>query len=175
MSILLPKNLPRYECLIEAARRYPELDPTACEAFLNLLQASNHVIHTCETFFTEQGLSQGRFAVMMQLLDKSNDWVSISRTPAELADYIGVTRATMTGLIDTLERDGLVSRTPSEDDRRMMTVQLTEKGRQTLERVLPGYFTSMARVMGPLFQSSERKALVGLLTRITQPASVVEP
>ncbi len=37
----------------------------------------------------------------------------------------GVTRATMTGLIDTLERDGLVMREPDPVDRRMMFVQLT--------------------------------------------------
>ena len=33
-------------------------------------------------------------------------------TPAELAERTGVTRATITGLVDTLERAGLVTRTP---------------------------------------------------------------
>ena len=41
MPLLMLKDLPRYDCLLEAARSFPDLDPSACEAFLNLLRAGS--------------------------------------------------------------------------------------------------------------------------------------
>ena len=38
MPYLLLKDLPRYECLLEAAKEFPDLDPSAAEAFLHLPQ-----------------------------------------------------------------------------------------------------------------------------------------
>jgi DNA-binding MarR family transcriptional regulator len=168
MERVLIKHLPRYENLIAAAKRYPDLDPTAAHAFLHLLRAGDDAIHSCEAYLTEHGLTQGRFVVLMQLLKKMEDSPQ-SHTPAELADMSGVTRATMTGLIDTLERDGLVKRVPDPVDRRMMSVRLTERGHRVLQRVLPGHFRNMARIMSPL-SDGERKTLVRLLTKVMRQA-----
>jgi len=158
------KTIPRYECILEASRRYPDLDPTACEAFLHLLRAGDDVARSREEYLAKHNLSQGRFTVMMQLFDKVEDR-PIARTPAELADLTGVSRATMTGLIDTLERDGLVTRKPDPVDRRMMSVHLTPRGHQTLHEVMPGAFQNMANVMAPLSEA-ERKNLVRLLSKL---------
>jgi DNA-binding MarR family transcriptional regulator len=95
-------------------------------------------------------------------------------TPAELADAAGVTRATMTGLIDTLERDGLAKRVRDAKDRRMMSVNLTPKGRKLLEAVMPIHFRGMAKIMSPL-KETERKTLVRLLNKILQHASTLAP
>jgi DNA-binding MarR family transcriptional regulator len=170
MPYLLLKKLPRYECIIEAAKRFPDLDPSACEAYLHLLRAGDEVFRQCDAYLASHNLSQGRFSVLMQLLDKLEDR-AISRTPAELADLTGVARATMTGLIDTLERDGLVTRKPDPNDRRMMSVHLTPRGHEALREVLPGHFQNMTRLMGPLSES-ERATLVRLLSKIHREAEV---
>ena len=91
-------------------------------------------------------------------------------TPAELADRTGVTRATMTGLIDTLVRDGLVTRAPHPQDRRMMSVTLTERATALLMRILPEHFRQMAWLLEPLSEP-ERKMLVGLLTKLLHRAA----
>jgi DNA-binding MarR family transcriptional regulator len=172
MPHLLLKSLPRYECILEAAQRFPDLNPSACEAFLHLLRAGDDVAHSREVYLAKHNLSQGRFTVMMQLYDKVED-LPISRTPAELADLTGVSRATMTGLIDTLERDGLVTRKPDPVDRRMMSVHLTPRGHQTLHEVLPGAFQNMTAMLAPLSES-ERKTLVRLLSKIMRAEKVTE-
>ncbi len=172
MPHLFLKTLPRYECLLEAAQRFPDMDPSACEAFLHLLRTGDEVFHVCEEYLASHNLSQGRFTVLMQLLDKIENR-PISRTPAELAERAGVARATMTGLIDTLERDGLVTRKPDPVDRRMMSVHLTARGEETLRAVLPGHFQNMARLMSPLSEP-ERKTLVRLLTKVLQHAEISE-
>lgn len=169
MPFLLIKNLPRYDCLLDAAKLFPDLDPSACEVFLHLMQAGDEAFRVVDAHLAEHNISQGRFMVLMQLLNKKTNCAE-SRTPAELADLSRVTRATMTGLIDTLERDGLVKREPDPDDRRMMSVTLTEKARTLMQQILPAHFQRMAALMKPLTEV-ERKTLVDLLAKIRQQAT----
>jgi DNA-binding MarR family transcriptional regulator len=154
--------------LLEASKLFPDLDPSACEVFLHLMQAGDEAFRVTDAYLAEHHLSQGRFMVLMLLLDKVSH-ATRSHTPAELADMSGVTRATMTGLIDTLERDELVRREPDPKDRRMLSVHLTPKGEALLQRILPGHFKRMAALMKPL-SHDERKTLVQLLSRILQQA-----
>lgn len=176
MPHLLLKDLPRYECLLEAAREFPDLDPSAAEAFLHLLRTGDEVFAMTERNLTEHSISHGRFGVLMllwrstqpraaKLMGAEDGACGGPRTPAELADAAGVTRATMTGLIDTLERDGFVKREPDPDDRRMMSVLLTAKGDRFLNEFLPGHFKVIADVMSPLSEA-ERKSFVRLLTKV---------
>jgi len=174
MPFLLIKNLPRYDCLIEAAKMFPDLNPSACEAFFHLMQAGDEAFRVVDSHLAEHHLSQGRFMVLMLLLNKAQNCAH-PRTPAELADLSHVTRATMTGLVDTLERDGLVTRQPDMEDRRMLSVALTAKGSALLNQILPPHFKRMAALMQPL-DEAERKTLVQLLTKIrTQAAHMIEP
>jgi DNA-binding MarR family transcriptional regulator len=94
------------------------------------------------------------------------------RTPAELADAAGVTRATMTGLVDTLERDGFVKREPDPADRRTISVRLTPKGEKFLGELLPGHFKLISELMAPLSES-ERKTLVRLLGKVQEHAATI--
>jgi DNA-binding MarR family transcriptional regulator len=52
----------------------------------------------------------------------------------ELAAAEGVAAPTMTRLVDGLERDGLVVRTPDPDDGRAVRVRATSKGNRVLQR-----------------------------------------
>lgn len=173
MPLLLLNELPRYECLLEAAREFPDLDPSAVDAYLQLLRTSDEAFAVVDRHLSEHQLSSGRFSVLMLL------WRARARgrdggasTPAELAGKAGVTRATMTGLVDTLERDGLVRREPDAADRRRMTVRLTPRAGQFLRQVLPGHFRLVAGLMAPLSES-ERRTLVRLLAKVGAGAAVV--
>jgi len=168
MPRLLIKSLPRYECLLDASQRFPDLDPSACEAFLHLLRAGDETERLIDDHLAAHAISPGRFTVLMLLMEKSKLCPPPS-TPAELAEKASVTRATMTGLIDTLERDGYVTREPDPEDRRMMSVRLTSKGEGRLKEILPGYFQRIAWLMSSLSES-ERKVLVRLLTKIATHA-----
>lgn len=171
MAFLFIKNLPRYECLLEAAKLFPDLNPSACEVFLHLMRAGDEAFRAVDSHLAQHHLSQGRFMVLALLYERLRGCPH-PRTPAELADLSHVTRATMTGLVDTLERDGLVTREPDPTDRRMMSVALTEKGRTLLETVLPWYFQRMAALVQPL-DETERKTLVTLLGKIFRQADAL--
>ena len=172
MPLLMLNELPRYECLIEASREFPDLDPSATEAFLHLLRSGDEAFRVVESHLASHGTSQGRFSVLMCLWRTSRhaEHGEQGLNPAELAERTGVTRATITGLVDSLERDNLVTRTPDLADRRMMTVRLTANGEQLLREILPGHFQLMAWLMEPL-NEVERRTMVRLLGKITQRAS----
>lgn len=184
MPLLLLKDLPRYECLLEAAKEFPDLDPSAAEAFLHLLHTGDELFGVSDHNLSSHNISHGRFGVLMLLwrsvrpraakLMGCDESVAGPRTPAELADAAGVTRATMTGLIDTLERDGFVKREPDTNDRRMMSVRLTPAGEKFLIEFLPGHFKSISTLMSPLTEA-ERRTLVGLLGKIQQQAAAMNP
>ena len=157
------RDVPRYDCLLKAAARYPTLNATASEAFLHLLRTGDAVFEAEAHFLAQHNISQGRFTVLM-LLNRCAEGHS---TPAELAEEAGVTRATMTGLIDTLEKDGVVSRTADANDRRTVLVRLSDSGRALIERMLPDYFDCVTKIMQPL-NAVQRKQLVGLLQQIQQ-------
>src|SRR6478609_1258245 len=67
MPHLLLKDLPRYECLLEAAREFPDLDPSAAEAFLHLLHTSDEVFAISDRSLAGHNISHGRFGVLMLL------------------------------------------------------------------------------------------------------------
>ena len=172
MRLLMLKDLPRYECLLEAAREFPDLDPSATEAFLHLLRSGDEAFRIVESHLASHNTSQGRFSLLMCLWRacRTNQVCEPTLSPAELADRTGVTRATITGLVDTLERDGLVTRTPDLSDGRMMSVRLTAKGERLLREILPSHFQRMAQLMEPL-DEDERRTMVRLLNKITQRAA----
>ncbi len=171
MPLLMLKDLPRYECLLEAAREFPDLDPSATEVFLHLLRTGDEAFRVVEAHLALHGLTQGGFSVLMALWGCcQRSGLDSTLSPAALAERTGVTRATMTGLVDTLERDGLVRRAPDQDDRRMMTVELTARGEKLLRKILPQHFRRMAWLMAPLSEE-ERTTFVGLLAKIAQRAT----
>ena len=163
MTMLLLKEVPKYECLLESAKRYPELDPSATEAFLHLMRTSTELTEAFDALHASHNISHGRFIVLMLLNRDPEKPVN----PADLADRASVTRATITGLIDTLERDGFVKREHTLDDRRMMLVRLTAEGRGYFDKILPDYFRQVASVMSHL-TAADRKALVALMGKIQQ-------
>ena len=161
MPHLLLQELPRYECLLAASESYPTLNPSSTDAFLNLLRTSDLAFEAESAHLHQYGVSQGRFTVLMLLSRMCEQCLS----PAGLADKSGVARATMTGLLDTMEKDGLVVRTNSATDRRVIEVTLTEAGHSLVESILPGYFAKVEEIISPL-EDGERKEFARLLQKL---------
>jgi DNA-binding MarR family transcriptional regulator len=54
---------------------------------------------------------------------------------SSLADYLNVSMSTATGIADRLNRQGLLERTRSEADRRIVSLSLSPAGREITERI----------------------------------------
>lgn len=106
-----------------------DVDTSAIEALTALRMAARSLLHLQERWAEQHSLSSGRLAVMFRLM-RCGD------TPlGELAEGIDSTPRNVTGLVDHLERDGLVERVPDPADRRSVRARLTEKGRTTISGI----------------------------------------
>jgi DNA-binding MarR family transcriptional regulator len=155
------RDVPRYENIRAAAARYPELEPASAAAFVLLLRVASDMLAATDDYLAGYDLSQGRFIVLM-LLYRVND---VPQSPGVLAEKAGVTRATMTGLLDGLERESYLARESVSGDRRMLEVRLTTKGKKFLESVMPGYFRLIRWSMQGL-STAEKEQMIALLTKL---------
>ena len=89
---------------------------------------------------------------------------------SELAASAGVAPPTATRMLDALVREGVVARTPCEDDRRVVRVALTEGGRDAVATAGSQVAERRARVRDQLSPDEQAQA-AALLRRL---AAVLE-
>ena len=120
------------------------LPETGLHAVLRLMRVGNDLQAAVGAHIQEHGISMARFDILAHLLRADDHQL----TPSVLADRAGVTRATVTGLIDGLEKSLWVRREVHPNDRRSVIVELTEEGIAFLRGILPDhaeYITRMVR------------------------------
>ena len=141
-------------------RRYPGASKLATEVVVNLLRTEGLISAELNRRFRALGLTLGTFNVLMIL-----EGAGGPRCPHEIGAELLVTRGTVTGLLDTLEKRGLIARSPHPDDRRMLHVELTKAGTRLLARFLPTFFPEEAGLVATL-SDREKETLVRLLGKI---------
>ena len=94
-------------------------------------------------------------------------------SPTTISERLLVTTASVTSLLDTLERRGLVARLRDPDDRRKLLVSLTEEGRQIVDQFLPEVVALQTAVMAGLSEA-ERQRLLRSLAAIREAVAAVD-
>ncbi len=162
LTMLQLKDLPTAEVLNKFAERYPEADITAVATFLSLLRVATNLSTALDACLSKYDLLQGRWWVLILLMREE----SRTSTPSVLAEKTGVTRATMTGLLDGLEQVGLVTREYTKDDRRIVLIKLTDAGQAKLDVVMPDYYKRLRQCMRGLNeeQRQQLQQMLGLIS-----------
>ncbi|MFD5555138.1 MarR family winged helix-turn-helix transcriptional regulator [Streptomyces sp. NPDC127068] len=122
-------------------------DTLALEAVAALRSALQAVDRLRARGAGNRGLSTGALDVLMRLGVAPDEGVTVG----ELARAGGVSSRNVTGLVDTLERDGLAARVPDRQDRRAVRVQITPRGRTWLD----DFRLPARRAMESLFRGVE--------------------
>lgn len=115
------------------------------------------------------GLSEGRFQILVRLHHQPAGRI----TMGDLAEMLDVTPRTVTGLVDNLERDGLVKRVDDPDDRRSVYAEITEQGRERV-KALWREASAVQRGLTEGFEESELIQLRHLCLRLIQAMGVEE-
>ena len=92
-------------------------------------------------------------------------WLLGPLEPRQIADVASSSRASVSSALNTLERNGFVVRRRGSADRRLVTVQLTEKGSERMAEAFAAANARERRLVGGL-SASERRTLTDLLVRI---------
>lgn len=80
----------------------------------------------------------------------------------EVSQHLIVTPSNMTKMIDKLSKEGFVTRSPLDGDRRVNILKVTEKGEKILDKIWPGYLEAIEKMTAQL-NKSKQKQLSGLL------------
>ena len=126
----------------KAEEELPSVNTDAMRMVLTLNRATSMVIYDLEsTVHRPRGLTWPGFRVIFAL------WLAGPMEAKTTAEISGTSRAALSALLNTLERDGLVVRERATHDRRALQLSLTEAG----YRAILGAFahTIAARVPGP--------------------------
>ena len=86
---------------------------------------------------------------------------------SELSDRIRAQNSTVTGIIDRMEREGLVVRARSTEDRRVVHIRLTDKGAR-LAREIPVEPMEIFRSALESLSAQEMRDLLRILTKIAK-------
>jgi DNA-binding MarR family transcriptional regulator len=109
------------------AAAVPDADLAALRASFDLIRASTRLVQRLESeVHREAGWSMAGFRVMFCV------WVAGELEPRDIARLSGLSRAAVSSVLNTLERDGLVDRSRESHDRRLVTVRLTPDGTRRL-------------------------------------------
>ena len=162
-------RIPDYQRLHRLTEKIPALDPAAILTFEYLRSVADDLVTRLRANLERQGLTEGRIRVLAILLAKDSPM-----THTELAKASGVTKATITGLVNSLERDGLVERSACSGDRRVRFIAVTSEGEAILRDILPGHMQLLSQCLG-VMRPDERSKLLNLLEKFHERLAAEVP
>jgi MarR family transcriptional regulator for hemolysin len=152
------KRSPRYfELLAERPEEKRALAPLLGLVVARLASALRRWRRLIDDRMRERGQSQIRWHVLWELAANPP-----GETLTSIAARIGVMSATLVGLMDELEADGLIERTIDENDRRSKLLTLTPEG----ERTVSWMYALAADVRWELFKGLSESELMILLDAV---------
>lgn len=158
-SIETADVLDRIICRWKAA--LPGLDPTPLEVVGRVLVLAQRLEKSVSEVLQPFGLTLGQFDILATL---RRNGPAGELSPRELLKNIALSSGGMTARLDKLEQAGFVLRKPDPNDRRMLTIELTAKGREVIESAAAARFEE-ARDSLPPFEAEELETLSTLLRR----------
>ncbi len=168
-----PSNVPRAtpstngdkRQLLQAERDIQErladkaVDFPSMHAVSNIYRAASAVRRQAERdLLTPAGLSWGGFTILWVL------WIWGEMETARLAAECDLAKGTLTGMLNTLEKQNLVIRNRMASDRRRVMVTLTEHGEETIGELYPRFNSYEGSVTAGL--SDQQKADLSDLLRV---------
>jgi DNA-binding MarR family transcriptional regulator len=138
--------------------------PVALSERLGYLLGRAHLIHreAAARALASLGLGVKGLGALSVLVDEG------PLSQQRLGERQGIDRTTMVGVVDELERAGLVERRRNPEDRRAYSLDATAEGRRVLRRANVVVAEAEAEFLAPI-SSTERRRLKQLLRRLISP------
>lgn len=115
------------------AKQKPELDTDPMAMMGRLMRIAKYMETKVADLHKKYDLKLGEFDVLATLRRSGKPY---RLTPSELIDTMMLTSGAMTNRLDKLENKGLISREHSKEDRRSVTVQLTQDGLVLIDKLI---------------------------------------
>ena len=142
------------------AAKYPDASASATECAMNLARTGDMIVSRVAAALQPMDISPAGGLALGILVDAGEPC-----PPNYISDRLIVSRATVTGVLDSLAKRGLVRREPHPTDRRMVLVHLTKSGTRMAEKVRRTVHRAEAEWIGSLSEH-ERAQLTELLGKL---------
>ena len=146
----------------------PDLDPSPLEVVGRVIVLAQQLEESVATALAKHNLTLGQFDILATLRRKGPRG---GLTPSDLLGSVLLSSGGMTARLDKLEEAGLIARTPDADDRRMVVIELTPKGKRMIDAATATRFEEAKASLPPL-SAGEMRSLAELLRkwlRATRP------
>ncbi|XVX18736.1 MarR family winged helix-turn-helix transcriptional regulator [Actinomycetota bacterium] len=144
-------DMPNHHTLTETEAAVSEhvghlpLDFPAAHAMSSLYRAANAArAHLTAAVLREHDLTWTGFVVLWVV------WVWDGMETRHAAEEAAISKATLTGVVKTLEQRGWISRATAEQDRRLVNLQLTPAGQALMEELYPKFNAAEAQLISGL-------------------------
>ena len=143
----------------------PEQEPSAADVIHVLIKTTHHFNREFEKRLSSMEMPIPLSGPRLRLLIVVGKSGQIRMNV--LADKLGIQARTVTDLVDALERDGLIIRTPDPTDRRATLLKLTNKAEVHLEPI-HALQAELAEKMMRRFSPGQRRQLQSLLLNLLE-------
>ncbi|GAB4340315.1 MAG: MarR family transcriptional regulator [Cyanophyceae cyanobacterium] len=143
-------------------RELPSVDVSPLAVVGRVLRIARLLEKRRETLLAGYGLSVWSFDVLATLRRQGPPY---RLKPTDLYGLLMLSSGAMTNRIDRLEQEGLVVRLRDAGDRRSVIVELTQKGIDLAEMVMPVLFERERDLLARFAQGEELTAIAPLLRR----------
>ena len=139
----------------------PQMEVSALAVTGRMLRIARLLEKHREALLVEYGLNVWSFDVVATLRRQGAPY---QLKPTDLYDLLMISSGAMTNRIDRLEQEGIVVRVRDPNDRRSVSVQLTPKGIELTNTVMPILFEREQQFLEQ-FTKAETQTLIKLLRR----------
>lgn len=128
----------------------PESNPASIRLMGQLRMVSHMLYQSAESRLGRAGLSYAQFRILLMLLFKARMENQTALNPSEISSLHGTSRNTVSSLIRSLEKDGLIKRQLDENDRRRFNISLTDAGKDCVMAHMQDHFETLNNAFSSL-------------------------
>lgn len=139
-----------------------DVDEDRVAPWRGVLQAQHRVVRAIEQDLAAQGLVPLTWYDVLLELNAAGGHLRMQ----QLGERVVLSRSRVSRLVDELEREGLVERSPDPDDGRATRACVTETGKQALRDAAPVYLEGVDRYFTAHLTDPERRAVARGLQRV---------
>jgi DNA-binding MarR family transcriptional regulator len=137
----------------------PDADLSAFAVMFTLIRAAERATYEFEAVQRPLGWTWPGFRVLFWI------WLLGPLEPRRIATLASASRASISSALNTLERNGFIVRSRGSTDRRLVTVQLTERGSKRIAKAFESTNRREQELVAD-FSAEERRTLAELLRRL---------
>ena len=145
---------------------YPGASALATECYANLCRAGDLLIELHNRQTREDYQLSPSARQILAIIEGAGQPLE----PSVIAERLLITTGSMTSLLDTLQKRGLIRRLPHPGDRRRLLVDITPDAQAIVDEFLPSFHAREREVISGALTTSEQRQLLRLAAKIQQAA-----